>query len=103
MKPSNKYTGLDLEFWANVKLLNQRLGYFERKSKANPDPDFVIPTIAQVKETFEQEGLDYSKLIQNDKWTDFGKILFEYFQYRKKILNEKVKQNLMDVKSAKIP
>ena len=84
MKPKNKYTSLDLEFWANVKLLNQRLGYFERKTKKNPNPDFVIPTTEQVKNTFKQEGLNYSKLIENNKWTDFGKNMIGYFKFRKK-------------------
>lgn len=101
MKPNNKYKDLGLEFWANIKLLNQRLGYFERKTKKNPNPDFVIPTIEQVKNTFEQEGLDYSKLVQNDKWTDFGKTMIGYFQHRKKVLNEQVEPSLMDAKSAK--
>ena len=102
MKPNNKYTDLGLEFWANIKLLNQRLGYFERKTKKNPNPNFVIPTIEQVKDTFEQEGLDYSKLINNDKWTAYGKTMNDYLQYRKKALNEQVKPNLMNAKSAKM-
>ncbi|MCB0500878.1 MAG: hypothetical protein KDC77_14825 [Cyclobacteriaceae bacterium] len=101
MKPNNKYTDLGLEFWANIKLLNQRLGYFERMTKENPKPDFVIPTVQQVKDTFVQEGLDFSKLVQGDKWTGLGKTLTGYFQYRKKVLNTQVEPNLMDVKLAK--
>lgn len=61
----------------------------------------MIPTIQQVKDTFEQEGLDYSKLIIADKWTDFGKTMIGYFRHRRKVLNEQVKLNLMDAKSAK--
>ena len=101
MEPNNKFTDLGLEFWANVKLLNQRLGYFERKTKKNLNPDFIIPTIEQVKETFEQEELDYSKLTENDKWTAFGKTMIGYLKHRKKVLNEQVEPNLMDAKSAK--
>ena len=101
MKPNNKYTDLGLEFWANIKLLNQRLGYFERMTKENPKPDFVIPTVQQVKDTFVQEGLDFSKLVQGDKWTGLGKTLTGYFQYRKKVSNTQVEPNLMDVKLAK--
>lgn len=101
MKPNKKYTDLRLEFWANIKLLNQRLGYFERKTNKNTTPNFVIPTIQQVKDTFDREGLDYSKLIVGNKWTDFGKVMVNYFKYRKKVLNEKVKPNLMNAKSAK--
>lgn len=101
MKPNSKFLDLGLEFWANVKLLNQRLGYFERSTKKNPNPNFVIPTILQVKNTFEQEGLNYEKLIIIDQWTDFGKIMIDYFEYRKKVLLEKVEPNLMNAKTAK--
>ncbi|MCH7535942.1 MAG: hypothetical protein IH948_09440 [Bacteroidetes bacterium] len=101
MKPNKKYTDLGLEFWANIKLLNQRLGYFERKTKKNSNPNFVIPTIKQVKETFDKEGLDYSKLIDDNKWTDFGKTMNRYFRHRKKVLNEHVEPNLLNAKSAK--
>ena len=43
MLPNDKYKDLDLEFWANVKLLNQRLGYAVRKTKDNPNAGFVVP------------------------------------------------------------
>ncbi len=102
MKANKKYKNLDLEFWANIKLLNQRLGYFERKSKKNPYPDFVIPTIEQVKNIFYQEGLNYSKLVKNDRWTDFGNTMIGYLKHRKKVLNEKVEPSLMTAKTAKM-
>lgn len=102
MKPNKKFSDLGLEFWANIKLLNQRLGYFERKTKKNPNQDFVIPTIEQVRKTFAEEGLQFSKLIRDDKWTDYGQSLIEYLEYRKKILNEEVEANLMDANSAKV-
>ncbi len=99
MKPNKNYTNLSPEFWAVVKLLNQRLGYIERGNKKNPD--FVIPKKEQVKKVFDIEGLNYAKLIENDKWTDLGKKTSNYFKYRKKILNEQVEPNLMDEQSAK--
>ncbi|MFH1250666.1 MAG: hypothetical protein V1715_06150 [bacterium] len=101
MKPNNTFTSLKPEFWANVKLLNQRLGYFERKSKKNKNPDFVIPSIDQIKDVFDKEGLNYSKLVQSDTLTDFGKTLIDYLTYRKDALNKQVEPNLMDVKTAK--
>ena len=35
MRANERFENLDLEFWANIKLLNQRLGYVIRKSKKN--------------------------------------------------------------------
>ncbi|MEX0608488.1 MAG: hypothetical protein WD016_14105 [Balneolaceae bacterium] len=101
MKPNNEFQDLGLEFWSNIKLLNQRLGYHERKTKKNPDPDFVIPTIEQVKETFAGEGLQFSKLIIEDEWTDYGQKLIRYLEYRSKVLKEKVEPNLMDADTVK--
>jgi hypothetical protein len=100
MKADNRFIGLELEFWANVKLLNQRLGYFENKSKTNPNPNFVIPTIDQVKQVFDDEALDYSQLIVNNRWTKKGKLLNEYFIYRKQALTQIVEPNLMKVAEA---
>ncbi len=103
MKPNNKYKNLDAEFWANIKFLNQRLGYFERKTLVNPNPEFVVPTIDQIIEVFEKENLDYSRLIQHDNsFTEYGILLHDYFQYRKKVLNQEVEPNLMDAKEAKV-
>ncbi len=101
MKANKEFTDLGLEFWAYIKLLNQRLGYFEYKSKSNPNPNFVIPTIKEIKQQFDNENLDYSNLIVDDKWTVLGKKLEQYFLYRKEVLNKYVKPNLLNAEEAK--
>ena len=101
MRPNGKYLDLDLEFWANVKLLNQRLGYTERKSKKNLSPGFVIPTIAQIVDVFNVESLNVSRLIKNDEFTPLGKLLIEYMQFRGNILQKEVEPNLMNKEQAR--
>jgi hypothetical protein len=101
MQPNSKFKNLGLEFWAVVKLLNQRLGYAERKSKEIPNPSFVIPTIAQVIKVFKSEGLDYGHLIDKGNWTPQGQLLVDYMEYRKGVLTNEVKTNLMRVADAK--
>lgn len=102
MKPNSKFTGESLEFWANVKLLSQRIGYHERATRLRPDPNFVVPTAQQIKDVFASEGLNHSKLVDaTDKLTAYGTKLIEYFEYRKSILNTEVKPNLMDAAAAK--
>lgn len=102
METNEKFRHLDLEFWANVKLLNQRLGYTIRRSKRNPMPRFVIPNPGQIIKVFKQEGLNHSKLVENNnKFTDYGRLLIEYMEYRAEILTEIVEPNLMDKDSAK--
>lgn len=101
MKPDSDYLNLDLEFWANVKLLNQRLGYVTRKSKEKPIASFVIPTVTEIVHVFRSEGLDCSRLIQNQKLTTLGSRVVDYMAYRSDVLTNIVKPNLMNKDEAK--
>lgn len=102
MKPNELFKSQPLEFWANIKLLNQRLGYVNRKRKLNPDGGFMIPNVEQVKEVFEEENLNYNKIVDNnDKFTPFGKLIVDYMQYRSDVLTDFVHPNLMDKEEAK--
>ncbi len=100
MKANDKYLNKSLDFWSNIKLLNQKLGYVYKKSKSNPNPRSVIPTIVQVKKAFKSEKLEYSSLIINDKWTDLGTEIIEYLEYRDEML-QTIKSNLMKQNEAK--
>lgn len=96
MKPTKKYQNLNPEFWANVKLLNQRLGYTVRKSKTNPNGGFKIPTLQEIEAVFKKEGLNDSKLIQKGSFTKFGKLIINYIEYRGDLLTKSVEPNLMN-------
>ena len=101
MLPNDKYKHLDLEFWANIKLLNQRLGYAERKTKENPNPGFVVPTSEQILQVFKDEGLNPERLVKGNKLTEFGLLLQEYMQYRGNVLIRNIEPNLMNKDQAK--
>jgi len=101
MKPKKKFLNLDAEFWANVKLLNQRLGYVHRKSKKHPEGGFKIPTPEDIIVVFEKENLNSSKLIENGKLTSFGQLVCDYIKYRGQVLTEEVEPNLLDKDQAK--
>ncbi len=102
MRPNNLYKNQSLEFWANIKLLNQRLGYTIKVSKKNPNGGFVIPSVQQIKTVFESEGLNFSKLIdQNDSFTEFGQLVIDYMIYRGDLLSNSIQPNLMNKESAK--
>lgn len=102
MQPNKEFKNHDSSFWAVIKLLNQRIGYFERKRKNNPNPDFVIPTPVQIIEVFKKEKLDHSKLInKKNDFTKFGEKVNHYFTYRKELLNKEVESNLMSAEEAK--
>jgi len=101
MKANNKFENLDLEFWANIKLLNQRLGYTIRKTKKNPEGGFVVPSVENIKDVFSKEGLSYKKLIENEGLTEFGQLIVDYMEYRGNVLTNEVEQNLMNKDQAK--
>lgn len=101
MKANNKFENLDLEFWANIKLLNQRLGYTIRKTKKNPEGGFVVPSIEDIIRVFSEEGLSTERLIEKDKLTDFGQLVVDYMQFRGDILTNEVEPNLMNKDQAK--
>ncbi len=101
MKTNERFVGLSLEFWANVKLLNQKLGYVVKKRGDSKDSKFVIPTKEQIIEVFNKERLDFKKLVMNDQLTDFGKLVVDYFFYRADVLSKEVYFNLQDKDQAK--
>ncbi|BEG99819.1 DUF7687 domain-containing protein [Bacteroides sedimenti] len=100
MRANESFLGKPLDFWANIRLLNQKLGYVETKSKKNPDPQGIVPTIDDVKRVYAQEGLDCSGLINDDKWTQLGNEIIAYLQYRSGAL-QFVKSKLMEKEEAK--
>lgn len=101
MKANKIFENLDLEFWANIKLLNQRLGYTIRKTKANPNSGFVVPNIEKINAVFEDEGLSTKRLIHNGKLTDFGQKIVDYMKFRGELLTKEVEPNLMNKDQAK--
>ena len=72
MKANKEFENLGLEFWANIKLLNQRLGYTIRKTKKNPNGGFVVPSIEQIKAVFEDEDRKSTRL--NSSHTDISRM-----------------------------
>lgn len=101
MLPNQKFKNLDLEFWANIKLLNQRLGYTERKSKKNLNPGFVIPTKKQIIDVFKDEKLNSTRLVVDNELTVLGLLLQEYMQYRGHVLTTHVETSLMNKTQAR--
>ncbi|HMM04001.1 MULTISPECIES: hypothetical protein [unclassified Dysgonomonas] len=102
MIPNPKFKNLDLEFWANVKLLNQKLGYTIRKTKNNPKSGFVIPSVRDIIFTFREENLSYERLVKDHmQLTELGELLIQYMQYRGYVLEQYVRPNLMNKDQAK--
>lgn len=98
MKPNNKFLGQPKHFWAHVRTISQEVGYTERTNKT-----IKIPTIKDVQSGFISLNLKTDHLFNSkNKLTDFGEVLFDYFEYRADVLNNFVKYSLMNKESAEV-
>ncbi len=101
MRPNPDFTGQSPEFWSVVRLLNQRLGYRQRKTKNGPGPNFMVPEVGDIIKVFEDEALDCSKLVDsNSQLTGFGKKIVAYFVFRANLLNNEVEPHLLNAAKA---
>lgn len=97
MKANSKFLNQSQEFWATIKLLSQKLGYTTRKKKKDEQAAINVPTLEQTLKTYHDLGLNPNKIYYQDKITAFGRLVFEYFQYRADILNNEIRFYLMDL------
>jgi len=77
MQAESKFLKQPLEFWANVKLISQKIGYTERKTS-----NIKVPTIDEIEAAFNDLGIDSCRIVTKNKATAFGSLLIEYFQHR---------------------
>ena len=97
MKAESKFLKQPLEFWANVKLISQKIGYTERGTS-----QVKVPTFDVIQSVYKSLDLDSSKIIDSKGTpTTFGSLLIEYFQHRATFLNYGVEPNLMNAAEAK--
>ncbi|MBE9585484.1 hypothetical protein IM792_13590 [Mucilaginibacter sp. JRF] len=97
MKPNPKYiNNTTPEFWANVKVISQKLGYTDRKTGS-----IKVHSISNILDLYNKLGFKTNKLVFNDEETEFGQLLVDYFQYRSDAIGNHVQHYLMDLNEAK--
>lgn len=96
MKANNRFINLPLDFWSNVKLISQKLGYTERGTSR-----IKVPTLENILLVYIQLGLKTDRIIVDNNLTEFGQLLLDYFTFRAEFLNDSVKDYLMNKDSAK--
>ncbi len=97
MKPNNRFTGLPLSFWADVRLIGESIGYTVRKEGI-----IRVPTIDEINWAYNSRELSADHLFGTAGPTNLGHTVLSYFKYRARILNEYVEPRLMDVDRAKV-
>jgi hypothetical protein len=85
------------EFWANVRLISQNVGYTVRGTG-----EVKVPTLAQMRTAFEKLGLDPSPVVGSaNEPTKLGATLISYYEHRARVLNDEVRLFLMDKDEAR--
>lgn len=100
MRADTRFLNQPKKFWAYVRTISQEVGYTTRKTKTSP-AQVKIPTVQEVKKTFEKLNLDCGSIIQDKDFVGIGRDLHEYFAYRADKLNNYVEPRLMDKNRAK--
>jgi hypothetical protein len=98
MKPNPKFLNETTpEFWANVKVISQKLGYTQKGGSKT----IKVHNIEDIISLYLKLGFNTNKLIYNNEITDFGCLMVKYFEYRADALNNYVQHYLMDLEEAK--
>lgn len=97
MKADSRFLHLPKDFWANVRIISQNVGYTVRGRS-----QIKVPSAEQIRAALKKLALDSNHIMDaQHNLTNFGKLLSQYFSYRADILHEYVEPRLMNVKDAK--
>jgi len=113
MKPDSRFVGLGSDFWANVRLISQHVGYTERRRPSRRGEgdnasrrscgSIKVPILEEITAAVSGIGLGTAHLLQvrSKRATDLGESLLDYFAYRAGALNGLVERQLMDKNQAR--
>ena len=89
MKPNSTFLNLPLHFWADVRLISERVGYSKNGVVINPSLESIL-------EKYNSLNFRTDHIYKNDNFTDYGQSITNYLDYRCVILNDEVEKLLMD-------
>lgn len=97
MKANSIFLNQPQEFWAYVRTISQEVGYTKRGSKSKKiSSAILIPTLEDVSLAFKALNLNTDRIANIDgNMTDFGCLLFKYFEFRATVLNNTVQSQFM--------
>lgn len=99
MKPDPRFLRLSKDFWANVRLVSQEVGY---TTKAKGEKQIKVPSLEEIRKAFADISLDAHHLLDEEgNATPLGGLLCEYFSYRATTLCDRVEPLLMTAEKAK--
>ncbi len=97
MTPDVKFTNCPKDFWANVRLISQEIGYVVRGTQ-----QIKVPSASEIWQAFSRLSLSTNHLMDNrGAFNDYGKLIYEYFRHRADVLQNCVEPVLMNVEGAR--
>src|SRR5438034_209026 len=95
MRANATFSRMGKDFWAHVRSLSQAIGYTDRATGG-----IKVPKFGQILDAMAKLGLSCDHLLENNKPSDYGIRLLNYFAYRAEVLNNTVQHQLMDAARA---
>lgn len=97
MKPDPRFVNLPKDFWANVRLISQEVGY-----KVRGCEQVKVPSSDEIQHVLSAIGLQSDHLFERTGApTELGDALLEYFTHRAEVLHDYVEPLLMTAEQAK--
>jgi hypothetical protein len=100
MQKNLNFSNLNANFWANVKLLSQKIGYTAKATRKGETSSVRIPSKDEILKAYNDLSLDPKTLEVKINEKTFLEYLREYFTYRADILNNEIESNLMNKSEA---
>jgi hypothetical protein len=95
MQPEGKFLGLPRPFWAYVRTISQQAKYASAKRGVH------TYTPAEIRTALLALGLNTDELFDGTQTTPLADLLLDYFEHRADVLNNQVKDYLMDAPEAR--
>lgn len=97
MKADDRFLAQPREFWANVRLISEQVGYTARGTGT-----IKVPTVDEIRKAFAKLGLDPGRIIgASNALSELGENLIAYYDHRAGVLNNQVRPMLMDKDEAR--
>lgn len=97
MKPDKRFVTLPKTFWADVRVISQKIGYSVRGKGL-----IKVPTRDEIRAAYAELSLQSGHLFsKKGKPTKRGRLVLDYFQFRSDVLHKYVKPSLMNASEAK--
>jgi hypothetical protein len=96
MRAFEQFANQNRDFWANVKLISEQIGYTNRKTGL-----LRSYTYSEIIESLREANLRFDHLHHEGKLTTFGQQVLDYLEARRDLIQTKIIPNLMNRTEAK--